>query len=120
MADPELHRRAHPRPGRGCAGETRVHMRNLIRNRHGAIPAARLAGGQELGRTVVIRLDATIFIAHSDKEQAAGTFKGTFGHHALTAWCDNTDDCLAVKFCPGNAGSNTTADHLEASIGKAN
>jgi hypothetical protein len=38
----------------------------------------------------VIRMDATIQIAHSDKQQAAGTFKGTFGHHSLTAWCDNT------------------------------
>ncbi|MFI7548061.1 IS1380 family transposase [Actinoplanes sp. NPDC049599] len=93
--------------------KTRVHVWNLIRTRHGAIPAARLAGGEDLGRTIVIRLDATITIAHSDKEQAAGTFKGTFGHHALTAWCDNTDENLAVKFRPGNAGSNTTADHLE-------
>jgi hypothetical protein len=35
-------------------------------------------------------MDATIQIAHSDKQQAAGTFKGTWGHHSLTAWCDNT------------------------------
>jgi hypothetical protein len=93
--------------------KTRVLVWNLMKKRHGAIPAARLAGGEDLGRTVVIRLDATITIAHSDKEQAAGTFKGTFGHHALTAWCDNTDENLAVRFRPGNAGSNTTADHLE-------
>jgi hypothetical protein len=38
----------------------------------------------------VIRMDATIQIAHSDKEGAAGTFKGSWGHHPLTAWCDNT------------------------------
>jgi hypothetical protein len=30
----------------------------------------------DLGPTVVIRMDATIQIAHSDKEQATGTFKG--------------------------------------------
>jgi hypothetical protein len=35
-------------------------------------------------------MDATIQIAHSDKEGAAGTFKGSWGHHPLTAWCDNT------------------------------
>jgi len=28
----------------------------------------------DLGPTVVIRMDATIQIAHSDKEQATGTF----------------------------------------------
>ena len=60
----------------------------------------------------VIRLDATIVVAHSDKQQARGTFKGTCGHHPLTAWCDNTDESLAVLLRPGNAGSNTAADHL--------
>jgi hypothetical protein len=39
---------------------------------------------------VVILPSTTIQIAHSDKQGAAGTFKGTYGHHPLTAWCDNT------------------------------
>jgi Transposase DDE domain group 1 len=39
-------------------------------------------------------------------------FKGSYGHHPLTAWCDNTDESLAVKLRPGNAGSNTAADHI--------
>ena len=60
----------------------------------------------------MIRLDATIVIAHSDKEQAKGTFKGSYGHHPLTAWCDNTGESLAVLLRPGNAGSNTAADHI--------
>ena len=60
----------------------------------------------------MIRLDATIVVAHSDKQQARGTFKGTWGHHPLTAWCDNTDESLAVMPRPGNAGSNTAADHI--------
>ena len=42
---------------------------------------------RDLGSTVVIRMDATIQVAHSDKQLAAGTFKGTWGHHSLTAWC---------------------------------
>jgi hypothetical protein len=62
----------------------------LIKARHGAIPPSRVAD-LDLGATIVIRMDATIQIAHSDKQGAAGTFKGTFGHHPLTAWCDNTD-----------------------------
>jgi hypothetical protein len=61
----------------------------LIEARHGALPASRVAD-VDLGKTVVIRMDATVQIAHSGKEGAAGTFKGTYGHHPLAAWCDNT------------------------------
>ena len=57
-------------------------------------------------------MDATIQVAHSDKEGAAGTFKGTYGHHPLCAWCDNTGEVLALLLRPGNAGSNTAADHI--------
>jgi hypothetical protein len=69
--------------------KTRRRVWALISDRLGAIPASRVAD-VDLGKTVVIRLDATIQIAHSDKEGAAGTFKGTYGHHPLAAWCDNT------------------------------
>jgi hypothetical protein len=92
--------------------KTRVHMWNLISERHGSIPAAKVADA-DLGRTIVVRLDASIVIAHSEKSMAAGTFKGTWGHHPLTAWCDNTQESLAVKLRPGNSGSNTVTDHLE-------
>ena len=68
---------------------TRRHVWGLIEARHGRIPPSAVAD-RDLGETIVIRMDATIQIAHSDKQQAAGTFKGTFGHHSLTAWCDNT------------------------------
>ena len=68
---------------------TRRHVWGLIAARHGRIPPSRVAD-RDLGETIVIRMDATIQVAHSDKEQAAGTFKGTWGHHSLTAWCDNT------------------------------
>ncbi|MGI5286030.1 IS1380 family transposase [Nonomuraea polychroma] len=84
----------------------------LIAARHAGIPASRTCYG-DLGEWIVIRLDATIQLCHSDKEAAAGTFKGSFGLFPLTAWCDNTGECLAIKLRPGNAGANTVADHLE-------
>ncbi len=84
----------------------------LIEARHGQIPPSKLAD-VDLGKTIVIRMDATIQISHSDKEGAAGTFKGTYGHHPLTAWCDNTDESLAFRLRSGNAGSNTAVDHIE-------
>jgi hypothetical protein len=89
----------------------RRHVWALAAGRHGGIPPARVAG-RDLGAVIVVRLDATIVVAHSDKQQARGTFKGSYGHHPLTAWCDNTDESLAVLLRPGNAGSNTAADHL--------
>ena len=91
---------------------TREHVWSLIEKRHGWIPPSRVAD-TDLGRTIVIRIDASLVTAHSDKELAAGTFKGTFGHHPLEAWCDNTGESLALLLRKGSAGSNTAADHLE-------
>ena len=104
---------AHARDRLAAArAKTRRHVWAQIVARHGAIPASKVAD-RDLGKTVVVRLDASVVIAHSDKELAAGTFKGTWGHHPLTAWCDNTGESLALKLRTGSAGSNTAADHLE-------
>jgi DDE family transposase len=67
---------------------------------------------RDLGKTIVIRMDATLVTAHSEKELAAGTYKGTFGHHPLQAWCDNTGESLAVLLRTSSAGSNTVSDHI--------
>jgi hypothetical protein len=90
---------------------TRAHVWGLIEQRHGQIPPSRVSD-RDLGKTIVVRMDASILISHSDKEQAAGTFKHTWGHHPLTAWCDNTGESLAFQLRPGNAGSNTACDHI--------
>jgi len=62
----------------------RAQVWSLIAQRHGQIPPSRVAD-RDLGRTIVIRMDASLVIAHSDKELAAGTHKGTWGHHPLMA-----------------------------------
>jgi hypothetical protein len=70
------------------------------------------------GGLVTVDLDATIVIAHSEKEQAAPTWKKTFGYHPMTAWADHgqagNGEPLALVLRPGNAGSNTAADHIKA------
>jgi len=76
------------------------------------VPASKVAG-TDLGEVIVLDVDATIVIAHSEKEKAAPTFKRSFGFHPLGAWCDNTQEFLAAKLRPGNAGSNTATDHIE-------
>lgn len=73
-------------------------------------PAAR-AAGRDLDY-VVSDLDATLAEVHSEKEQAAGHFKGGYGYHPLLVFCDNTNEALAGLLRPGNAGSNTAADHI--------
>ena len=69
------------------------------------------------GGLVTVDLDATIVIAHSEKEQASGTWKGTFGFHPLAGFADHgpagNGEPLAVLLRHGGAGSNTAADHVE-------
>ena len=60
----------------------------------------------------MLDVDATLVTAHSEKESAAATFKGGFGYHPIAVWCDNTQEMLAATLRPGNAGSNTTSDHI--------
>src|SRR5574337_927455 len=96
-----------------AAARDRVRARvwERIEARHGKIPPVATAYG-DLGDVICIRIDATLITAYSDKQCAAGNFKGGWGFHPLTAWCDNTGELLAVICRPGNAGSNTAADHI--------
>jgi len=91
--------------------KTREHVWSLITQRHGGIPPSPVAD-RDLGKTIVIRIDASLVTAHSEKQLAAGTYKGTFGHHPLEAWCDNTGESLTVLLRKGSAGSNTVSDHI--------
>ncbi len=76
------------------------------------IARVRAAVRAHLAGWLVIDLDATLITAHSDKEGAAPTFKRGYGFHPLGAWLANTTENLAMLLRPGNAGSNTFADHL--------
>jgi hypothetical protein len=62
---------------------------------------------------VTIDLDATLLAAHSEKEGAAGNFKGGYGFHPMLAYCDETREALAGALRPGNAGANSAADQIE-------
>lgn len=62
---------------------------------------------------IVIDIDATIVTCRSDKQDAAGTWKRSFGFHPLLAIDAQRREVLAQLVRPGNAGSNTAADHAE-------
>ncbi|MGK5445967.1 IS1380 family transposase [Streptomyces radiopugnans] len=70
----------------------------------------------DAGGTVTVDLDGVLVIAHSDKENAAPTWKRTYGHHPLMAFVDHgpggTGEPVAALLRPGNAGSNTATDHI--------
>ena len=74
--------------------------------------AAAWAAGMDPG-FYVLDFDGTLVNSHSEKEGAAPTYKRGFGFHPLLVYLDATGEALAGKLRPGNAGSNTTADHVE-------
>jgi hypothetical protein len=69
------------------------------------------------GGLVTVDLDATLVTSYSEKENARPTWKKTYGFHPLAAFADYGQDGsgepLAIMLRPGNAGSNTAADHIE-------
>ena len=60
---------------------------------------------------LTIDVDATLITAHSEKEKAAGNYKGGYGFHPLQSYLDETREALGGLLRPGNAGSNTAEDH---------
>lgn len=83
---------------------TREHVWSLIAQRHGRIPPSRVAD-TDLGTTIVICMDASLVTAHSDKELAAGTYKGTWGHHprrsGVTTPANRWRRCCYARAAPG-------------------
>ncbi len=62
--------------------------------------------------SITLNIDATLLTAHSEKELAAGNYKRGYGFHPLACYLDETGEALAAILRPGNAGSNTAADHF--------
>lgn len=105
------------------ARDTRAVVREINQARRAARERAwELAGENSPGHDacatspLVVDIDATLVIAHSEKENAAPTFKRTFGFHPLLAFLDHgpegTGEPLGVLLRPGNDGSNTAKDHV--------
>jgi Transposase DDE domain group 1 len=83
-----------------------------LAGRPGGFPWIRVAE-QTWAGWIVLDVDASLVESHSDKEGATGTYKKhVFGLHPIIVSCANTGEILAVLLRPGNAGSNTAADHV--------
>ncbi|MCE7003276.1 IS1380 family transposase [Kibdelosporangium philippinense] len=95
-----------------------AHLPGILAARAAARERAWAAGaGPDLTGLLRIDFDATVTISHAeDKENAAKTWKRTFGFHPLLAFLDRPEvsggEALAGLLRAGNAGSNTAADHI--------
>ena len=95
-----------------------AHLPRVRAARAAARAAAWEAGAAPVtGDWLHIDIDATLVIDHSDnKEEAAPTWKKTYGHHPLLAFLDRPEiaggEALAGLLRTGRAGSNTAADHI--------
>jgi hypothetical protein len=76
------------------------------------------ASAPDAGGQLIVDLDGVLVIAHSHKQDAAATWKKTFGHHPLMGFVDHgqggSGEPVVGLLRPGNAGSNTAADHIQA------
>ncbi len=90
---------------RAARAEAREHVWDLAKD------AAPDATGQ-----VIVDLDGVLVLSHSEKQDATATWKKSFGHHPLMAFVDHgsggSGEPVAGLLRPGNAGSNTAADHI--------
>jgi hypothetical protein len=95
-----------------------AHLPLLRAGRAKARAAAWGAGAApDLSQELCLDIDATIVIAHSDKELASPTWKHSYGFHPLLCFLDRPEissgEGLSGILREGRAGSNTTADHIE-------
>ena len=87
-------------------------LRRLAAARAAAREHAWAAGAGPDGELCCIDIDATIVRTRADKQDAAPTYKRTYGHHPLLAMAGDCDEVLAGIMRPGNAGANTAIDHI--------
>ncbi len=103
------------------ASETTAHrvLKSIDAELLEAIRAARakaLAKAWDAGarpEELILDIDASLLVAHSEKEGAAGNYKGGFGFHPLLCYLAETGEPLAALLRPGNAAAHTAADHFE-------
>ena len=73
-------------------------------------------GWDDPTKAAYVDLDATLLTSHSDKAQAAGTYKGGFGFSPILAFLDRGDgrgEPLGLLLRPGNAGPNNVDDNAD-------
>jgi hypothetical protein len=116
--------------GAVASDSTAFRMVDRIASTPGVLDALRVAHARARARfwelhgapeRLTLDVDATLITAHSEKEQAAGNYKGGYGFHPLQVYLDETREALGGLLRPGNAGANTADDHtavLDLALGQ--
>ena len=80
--------------------KARARIRQHVWGLFSAVPPSRVAG-VDLGEVIVLDADATLVTAHSEKQQAAATFKGGYG--SIPSGCGATTPrrCSRSRCGPG-------------------
>ena len=73
----------------------------------GRPPASPVAGTLLPQQVVVLDVDATIVVAHSEKEQARATFKRSFGFHPLGCGATTPASCWPCSYVRGTPTPTT-------------
>ena len=89
-----------------------VELRGIDKARAAARARAWAAGAGPTDDLLIIDFDATLINTRADKQDARPNYKRGYGHHPLLAMIAETDEVLAGILRPGNAGSNTSIDHV--------
>ena len=106
--------------GAVASDSTAFRMIDRIASEPGLVDALRVAHARARARfwelhgapqRLTLDVDATLITAHSEKENAAGNYKGGYGFHPLQVYLDETREALGGLLRAGNAGSNTADDH---------
>jgi Transposase DDE domain group 1 len=106
--------------GAVASDSTAFRMVDRIASTPGLLDAVRVAHARARARfwelhgapeRLTLDVDATLITAHSEKEKAAGNYKGGYGFHPLQVYVDETREALGGLLRAGNAGSNTAEDH---------
>jgi Transposase DDE domain group 1 len=120
VADLGAQRDQQPLFGPVASDSTAFRMVDRVASTPGLLDAVRQAHARARARfwelhgapeRLTLDVDATLITAHSEKEQAAGNYKGGYGFHPLQVYLDETREALGGLLRPGNAGSNTADDH---------
>jgi hypothetical protein len=107
--------------GAVASDSTAFRMIDRIASTPGSLDALRIAHARARARfwemhgapqRLTLDVDATLITTHSEKEKAAGNYKGGYGFHPLQVYLDETREAMGGLLRPGNAGSNTAADHV--------
>ncbi|OYO17356.1 hypothetical protein CGZ94_00115 [Enemella evansiae] len=112
LAGPEHHQRRHHPAHRSSGSRRRARRpgRGVWSVIPGGLPGSRVVGTTLPADVVVLDVDATIVIAHSEKENADRTFKKTFGYHP---------DRRLVRQHPRAAGREASSTVLPARLHRA-